>query len=54
MLYQSRSLEFLIVQNIAYSKLYFTFWAWLDSVFHLHLILPNCVVALFDMGGGGA
>ena len=30
MLSQSRSLEFLIVQSISYSKLYFTFWAWLD------------------------
>ena len=30
MLSQSRSLEFLIVQSIFYSKLYFTFWAWLD------------------------
>ena len=31
MLSQSRSLEFLIVQNISYSKLYSTFWAWLDE-----------------------
>ena len=30
MLSQSRSLEFLIVQSISYSKLYSTFWAWLD------------------------
>ena len=30
MLSQSMSLEFLIVQSISYSKLYFTFWAWLD------------------------
>ena len=30
MLSQSRSVEFLIVQSISYSKLYFTFWAWLD------------------------
>ena len=30
MLSQSRPLEFLIVQSIPYSKLYFTFWAWLD------------------------
>ena len=30
MLSQSRSLEFLIVQSISYSKRYSTFWAWLD------------------------
>ena len=30
MLSQSRSLEFFIVQSVSYSKLYFTFWAWLD------------------------
>ena len=30
MLSQSGSLEFLIVQSISYSKLYFTFWAWLN------------------------
>ena len=30
MLSQSRSLEFLIVQSVSYSKRYSTFWAWLD------------------------
>ena len=30
MLSQSRSLEFLIVQSISFSKRYSTFWAWLD------------------------
>ena len=33
MLSQSKSLEFLIVQSISCSKLYFTFWAWLDCRF---------------------
>ena len=37
MLSQSRSVEFLIVQSISYSKLYFTFWAWLDYKYMGHL-----------------
>ena len=57
MLSQSRSLEFLIVQSISYSKRYSTFWACLDHNKKYHCLgkpkrLPGFQLRVFHFEYG--